>query len=266
MERQAGRELDEEEIAMEPIDWSRVADLYDAYVDVAFDIPFFLREARQTTGEVLELMSGTGRVSVPLLEAGVRLVCVDRSPEMLAVLRAKLAARGLAAPVYEMDVCALALDRRFPLILLPFHSFAEILSPEDQRRALASIYAHLADGGRFVCTLGNPRVRLQLVDSHLRLRARRALAGGQTLLLWVLETHDETRRVVDGAQFYEIYDARGELLSKRMLELHFRVPEREEFEALAADAGFHIAALYGNYDAAPFEPETSPFMVWILER
>ena len=56
-----------------------VSDLYDIYIPVTFDIDFFIQETKNTPGEVLELMSGTGRVSIPLLEAGVKLTCVDLS-------------------------------------------------------------------------------------------------------------------------------------------------------------------------------------------
>jgi len=81
----------------ETIAHSRFADLYDSYVRVTQDIPFFLYAARQIDGGVLELMCGTGRVSLPLVEAGVRLTCVDYSADMLAVLRRKLAAHHLRA-------------------------------------------------------------------------------------------------------------------------------------------------------------------------
>jgi predicted RNA methylase len=71
------------------MDYARLADFYDTFVRSAFDIAFFIKEAKGVSGEVLELMAGTGRVSVPLVESGVRLTCVDNSPEMLAKLRAK---------------------------------------------------------------------------------------------------------------------------------------------------------------------------------
>ena len=133
------------------IDYSRLAEIYDIYVRVTQDIPFFLRETKKTDGSVLELMAGTGRLSLPLLAAGIDLTCVDRSPEMLVILRKKLAARGMIAPIYQMDVCQLALARQYDLILLPFNSFSEITSQADQLLALRRIYDHLADGGRLVC-------------------------------------------------------------------------------------------------------------------
>ena len=71
---------------MPAMDYSRVAELYDAYVTTDFDVAFFLTEAHGAK-HVLELMSGTGRLSLPLIRAGARLTCVDNSPEMLAILR-----------------------------------------------------------------------------------------------------------------------------------------------------------------------------------
>ncbi len=73
-----------------------VAGLYDHSMDVSFDVPFFLEEARKTSGGVPELMSGTGRVSLPLIEAGIPLTCLDNAPEMLDRPRAR---RRDAAPV-----------------------------------------------------------------------------------------------------------------------------------------------------------------------
>ena len=174
--------------------FSRIADLYDTYVQVDFDIPFFLQETRKTSGEVLELMSGTGRVSLPLVQAGVRLTCVDKSAEMLAVLRQKLAERGLAATTVPVDVCELDLGKRFDLILIPFHSFSEIISPDDQRRALLRIQEHLAPNGRFICTLGNAATA-RPPDGTLRLFSRHSLPNGRgTLLFWLLQSPQSQRQ------------------------------------------------------------------------
>ena len=140
---------------MPAMDYSKVADLYDVYVQTDIDVPFFIEEARGCR-RVLELTSGSGRLSLPLLEAGVSLSCLDSSPEMLAALRKKCAARGFAPPVYTEDMTAFALPERFDLILIPFNAFAEITTPEAQRQALQAIHRHLEPGGRFICTLHNP--------------------------------------------------------------------------------------------------------------
>ncbi len=252
---------------VESIDWARIADLYDTYVRADFDIPFFLSETRKTSGEVLELMSGTGRVSVPLIQAGTHLTCVDASAEMLARLRDKLEKHKLVASVYQMDVRELNLQKQFDLIFIPFHSFAELPSPSDQRKTLAGTHKHLADAGRFICTLHNPAVRLKRVDGQLRLWGSHPLGNGRgRLLFWGLENYDADTRMVNGVELFEEYDANGIMRAKRMVELHFRIVEKREFENLAASAGFKVAALYGDYAYAEFQDETSPFMIWVLQK
>jgi len=247
-------------------DYDPVASLYDIYVPVTFDVEFFVNETRKSKGEVLELMSGTGRVSIPLLEAGVRLTCVDLSAESNAILREKLREKGLNADVHDMDICELDLGKTFDMVIIPFHSFAHITSPEDRRKSLERIHRHLSPGGIFICTLGNPVLRKQAVNGQLRLIRTYPLDHGGNLLLWTLEDFSpEDAQVVEALQFYEEYDANGVLRSKRFIELRFRLSGKEEFEELVKAAGFKVKAFYGDYACADFNEENSPFMIWILE-
>jgi len=48
-------------------------------------------------GCILDVAAGTGRVAIPVADAGYRVVAVDRSEEMLHVLRAKLATERVTA-------------------------------------------------------------------------------------------------------------------------------------------------------------------------
>jgi SAM-dependent methyltransferase len=245
-----------------------IADLYDIYVPITFDIDFFLNETKKTSGKVLELMSGTGRVSIPLLEAGVKLTCVDISPKSNAILRSKLEQRGLKTDVYQMDVCRLDIPKKFAMIIIPFHSFAHIVLPYDQRKALDRIHHHLLPGGTFICTLGNPTLRKQGVDGQLRLANSYPLAEKHgKLLLWILEQVDpDDDQVVDAMEFFEAYDAEGVMVSKRFMELHFRLSPKDEFEDLLKATGFSIKAIYGDYAYTEFDEASSLYMIWVCEK
>jgi SAM-dependent methyltransferase len=129
------------------IDHDRVADIYDLYVAYDFDLAFYVAEASKARGKILELMCGTGRVSIPLVEAGADLTCVDVSEQMLGRLEEKLRERNLEARVVRADVRRLDPPERFDLAIIPFHSFAELVSPRDQELALAEIHACLREGG-----------------------------------------------------------------------------------------------------------------------
>ena len=242
-----------------------VAKLYDTYVNTAFDVPFFLNETKEVSGGVLELMSGTGRLSIPLIEAGVQLTCVDNSPEMLTVLREKLKRRSLSASVCQMDVRSLDLGKQFELVFIPFHSFSELLTESDQLKTLAGIYDHLTKGGRFICTLRNPPVRLKTVDGRLSLWRKCELSDGK-LLVWGLQTLDPDGRTVRGVQFFEEYDASGVMQRRTLLELQYRLLDRDAFEALAKSVGFRVVCVYGGYSYSAFEPDASPDVVWVLDK
>jgi SAM-dependent methyltransferase len=250
-----------------PIDYDRVADVYDLYVTSDLDISFYVEEATKARGKVLELMCGTGRVSVPLLEAGVDLTCVDASAGMLARLEERLHAGKLEARVVRADVRHLDLgEEEFELALVPFHSFSELVSPRDQELAMGAVFGCLREGGHLVCPLHNPAIRARSADGALRLNGSFPTADGGLLVVSGFETLDESSGVVDRLQFYEFVDASNELHAKRTLPMRFALIDRSGFTDLAAAAGFVPVALYGDYGRGEYLEESSPFMVWILEK
>jgi SAM-dependent methyltransferase len=249
---------------MPAMDYSQVAAVYDVYAQTDMDVAFFWQEA-QGCGKVLELTAGTGRLSIPLLQAKVPLSCLDSSPEMLAVLRRKLREAGLTAPVYERDATNFSLAEKFDLIIIPFNAFAEITDPIDQQKMLATIRAHLAATGRLICTLHNPAIRLKSIDGQVHLRGQYALPDEQgTLSLSSLERYEPETRLVTGSQFYEVYDPAGVLQAKWSVEMKFCLHSRETFQALLDAQDYRVIAVYGDYARHTFQPETSPFMIWVL--
>jgi SAM-dependent methyltransferase len=252
---------------MPAMDYDRVSALYDAYVRGDFDLNFFTQEAGRTSGEVLELMSGTGRVSIPLIESGARLTCVDASRSMLDGLEKKLRSGGLRARVVHADVCEMSLDAVYDLIFIPFHSFAEITEESQQRRALDRIYDHLADRGRFICTLHNPAVRLKDANGKKKLLGRfPPPPDNETLVLWSEERYNRETRIVSGRQFYEVYGASGRLKNTWFMDISFYAHDRASFESMAIDAGFRLVDLFGDYERTVFDETSSPVMIWILKK
>lgn len=69
---------------MKNINFDLVADLYDTYVKEDFDLDFYKELATQHHGKCLELMCGTGRVSIPLLGQNIDLTCVDYSVDFIS--------------------------------------------------------------------------------------------------------------------------------------------------------------------------------------
>jgi SAM-dependent methyltransferase len=244
--------------------YERIADIYDVFVRGEFDIPFFLQETKKAKGTVLELMAGTGRVSLPLAEAGIDLVCVDFSAEMLDLLQKKLEKQGLKAELRQADVTNFDLGRQFELIILPFHAFPEITGREKQVQALKRIKAHLSEGGTFICTLHNPSVRKQSIDNQNRLAGRFPTESGE-MFVWLHQRFMGNEGLVEVLEFFEFYDAEGVMTNKLFSELQFHLLEKADFESMIAEVGFEVVEFYGDYAYSPFDEAKSPVMVWVLK-
>ena len=131
-----------------------VARYYDLEHDaLVADAALYCELARQSGDPVLELGCGTGRVLGALVRAGQRVVGVDRSWPMLARARARLEAVEGAAGRWRLvaaDLCALALDERFPLVLAPLDLLGYFLTRDAQLAVLGAARAHLRPHGRLV--------------------------------------------------------------------------------------------------------------------
>lgn len=251
---------------LEPIQFDIVADLYDYYVNVDFDVEFFLNEAKKAKGKVLELTSGTGRVSIPLLKAGIDLTCVDYSKEMLAVLEKKVTENGLECSIHNMDITELALKEKYDLIMLPFNSLSEIVDKEKHQKTLNGINQHLSDKGVFICTMHNPQIRLKTIDGVLRFMGKYHLENERTLVMTYVFNYNKDTQIVSGLQFYEVYDKANTLIWKRNLDVNFYLFEKEEFERLIEHSGFKVVDLYGDYSYSSFDDKVSPFIIWKLKK
>lgn len=247
------------------LDYSQLAPFYDEYCVYADDIPYFRGWLRDSVGETLELMAGTGRVSLALARDGARLTCVDRSLPMLAVLRRKLVSRSLQAHVVCADVCSLAFRRTFSLVLLPFQGLTELTTVGDQLGALRAVADVLEPSGRFVCTTHNPAVRLRTVDGSWHPVGTFARPGGGSLSVSLRCTYDPSSGVVVGQQRLSMISPLGPP-SDLLLDLRFRLVSLDELLGLAELAGLHLSKLHGDYSGGAYDASTSPALIAVFEK
>lgn len=248
------------------INFNHVSDIYDNYVTVDFDIPFFLNETKNVHGQILELMCGTGRVSIPLLKNGKEMVCVDYSSGMLEKFESKIRNDNYKVELVNSDVTKLKLDKKFEIAFIPFHSLSEILTFENQKKALQTISEHLSENGTFILTLQNPKTRLKQLSSEKRKLGDFPLAENKTLKVYFESDYDKDKIIVVGKQFYEITDVENNILESREMDIRFRPTSHSELLELIEDLPLEITQVYGDYSYGDFLEEESNFMIYKMKR
>lgn len=252
-----------------PNRYDDVADLYDHYVDVESDLDFFRAFAEEVNGPILDLMAGTGRVSLAIAGGGNWVIALERSEAMLG----KLVQNAGSLVKRVSPLCADARDiplkeEAVDLALLPFNSFSELLTNEDQTSALRDIARCLTSGGHFIGTLHNPRIRARSLDGEQRLERRRPLpsSSGKFLELWVEGTLDEKTKIAESEQLLQIVDESADVLRETRQYVRFMLLEPEDFVQMAERVGLRQVESFGSYDRTPFEPKASPYFISVFEK
>ena len=126
-----------------PSPYDPIAGIYDPWSrSVTEDVEFYVEEALASGGPVVELAVGTGRIAVPIAEARIAVVGVDRSEEMLAVARRYAADRGVEAFVDLRlgDLRDPPVNGRVPLVIIPFRSLLHMQNDDDRLDALRAVH------------------------------------------------------------------------------------------------------------------------------
>lgn len=236
---------------------------YAGLRDPSGDAAWYARLAREADGPVLELGVGTGRVLLPVARelepSGVACVGLDRSPAMLAALRAKgLPAnlRLVEAPMQTFDLG----DGRFALVFAAFRVFQHLYTVEDQLRCLAAVRRHLRPGGSFAFDVFLPRLDRTAIEEEPEAEDARWEEGGEEVVRFASVRRELDRQLLHVCMRYE-RRRDGAVLGEDVATFDMRYFFRFELEHLLARAGFDDVALYGDFRGTPFGPGATDLVV-----
>ncbi|THJ68490.1 class I SAM-dependent methyltransferase [Arthrobacter echini] len=233
--------------------------LWDAATAQAYDTPgqgMFSPEVLAPTVEVLsqlaaggpavEFAVGTGRVAVPLSEAGVQVSGIELSHAMIAVLREKVAEDQMR--VVQGDMTTTTAGENFSLAFLVFNTIANLLTQDDQVRCFENAARQLAPGGCFVVELWVPQLR--------------SLSPGRGGTLEVSEPGYLLVDTYDVLQQHVIshHVQFGPELSDGPAARIARTPHRyiwpSELDLMARLAGFELESRWADWDRSAFTAES----------
>jgi SAM-dependent methyltransferase len=235
------------------------------------DVSFFRGLAERAGGPVLELGCGTGRVAIPLAEAGFDVVGLDRSAPMLAVA----AERRRVLPVVvrrrlrfvEGDMTDFRLARRFALAFAAFRVFMALPDEQSQRSALFAIRRHLRPGGLLALDIFDPRLDLLTPEPQAQTERRefRHPTTGNTVVASVLSRVNDpvAQRFTQRWRFAE-ESPDGTQVREEFEELTLRWTYRYEMRHLLELSGFEPIAEYSDYGGTP--PAYGGEQIWLARR
>jgi len=245
--------------------------MYDAFTGgglLAGDVDFYLEQARRSGGPILELGAGTGRITLPLAEAGYEVVGLDLSPAMLDLAEKKIAARAALKPrpvLVAGDMRDYDLGRTFALIIIAARSFQHLVEPADQRAALRCARKHLRPGGLLIVDLFDPNFDLLFAVASAALPPREAHdpASGRLVrrTVFARET-DPLRQTIRETLRFEEVGASGSAVTLLETSWTLRWSLRQEMLYLFELCGFEPVAQFSDFEGSP--PASGREQLWIV--
>lgn len=243
--------------------WAEVYDSVFSYV--VDDIPFYVEEATRSGGTVLEVGCGTGRVSIPIAQAGIDVVGIDSSHMMLARAREKSQKAGTPnLKLLRADMRDFNISSKFNLIVIPFRGFLSLLSVDDEIRTLMNIKRHLEPGGRLIFDIFVPDLNMMVQEGDVPYHFRDVTdtEAGKFLVIWNQANYDAFSQIMSIRTTIEQLDDFGRVSSKMYRDFALRYIFRWEMHHLLGLCGYDVRALYGDFERGSFQ-EDSTEMVWV---
>jgi SAM-dependent methyltransferase len=214
-------------------------------------LDFYKHQIARYGEPVLELACGSGRLTIPLAEAGIEIMGLDISEEMLNLATLKASGRGVEIPVVRGDVRSFNLGKEFKFIFIPAQSLTHLHKREEIEDCFSCVRRHLAEDGRFLVELFNPSVKLLARDSDHRYGVgeyeEQNEEGGRVFVTEEVR-YDAATQINHIRWFFRNENSDQE----RVLSFEMRQFFPQEIDALLWHNGFLIEHKYGSYDEKEF--------------
>ena len=230
------------------------------------DIQRYQELAHDAGAPILELCCGTGRVAIPLAQAGYRVVGVDLSKGMLQAFRENLDREKAEVKnriqLIQMDISRLELsDTDFPLAIIAFNSLLCLPDFSAQRSALKKVAKHLRTGGVLALDVINP-LRLHLQGDKMPkpfFTRRNPHTGNKYTRFAMVDAMDaEHRQRLHG--WYDEIDEQG-IVHRHPYSMFWRPIFRFELELMLEEANMEIVSIEGGHQHETYLAESQRMFV-----
>ena len=215
----------------------------------ADELAFYRRHIDECGPPVLEVMSGSGRLLVPLLEAGIDIDGVDASEDMLDACRRKCAERGLHPALDHQTLDRLELPRRYGLVFCGGGSFGLIIHDDEVRKSLDRLFDYLLPGATLLLEVETPAARLRTRGWEGRWWRR---PDGGLIVERANNRYDKASKVESGLGIYELFND-GVLVETELNEWVRRFWEPNVLRGMLGEAGFTNIEATKAYSSLPLD-------------
>ena len=219
---------------------------------------------------ILELCCGTGRVAIPLADAGYSVTAVDFSSELLKQFELKL--NDLENEVshrvqlVKQDVTQLSLEKKdYDLVICAFNSLLCITDFERQQQALMKAAEHIRKEGVLALDLINPLILNLAGDPNpIPFFTRKNTHNGKmyTRFAALGKMQADQKQKLYG--WYDEIESDG-AVKRQPYEIYWRPVFKYEIQLMLEKAGFVVDKIFGGHQDEPYTNSSGKMFIQAIK-
>lgn len=245
--------------------YAQIAEFYDLeHAGFRDDLDLLLSIADIVGGPILELGCGSGRVLLPLAEAGHDVTGIDQSPSMLERARAALSEHPTQGTVSILQGSMREADSvpggPFGLVIFSLNALMH-LSAAEQQVALGAANRALDPRGQLILDLMLPTPEhLAALAGGPSLEGTWELPDGSVVDKWAYRSIQHTTQIIDTVLWYDRVADDG-VVHRTRTRFPLRFVHPSELELMLERAGFTEIRMYGSYELDPLDDASDRLLV-----
>ncbi|MAJ45061.1 MAG: hypothetical protein CMF96_10010 [Candidatus Marinimicrobia bacterium] len=206
--------------------------------------------------EVLELASGTGRVSIPLLKEGLNITGIDLSKSFCDYALKQSSNHGFDnAKFIHGNITKFNLKKRFDIIIIAYNSLLHLLKNEQVEACFKCVKNHLKANGKFYIDIYMPSPLHYYRPENLRYSTIEYFDSQINEEVTIEETnnYDPDKEINQLTWYYSSKTKKDFLISQFSTRMYWP----DTMNRMLIEAGFEILNLWGDYNLNLFTEEST---------
>jgi SAM-dependent methyltransferase len=228
------------------------------------DIAFWKDLAADLDRPILDLGCGTGRVLVPLVKAGHKIIGLDINFAYLEYLQDHLEEQYKSkVRLIQGNFSAFHFSQTFGLIFMACNTLS-MIEVDRRKETFSRIHSHLAPGGLFVASIPNPVLLSSLPaagESEVEASLIHPKSGNPIQVSSEWQRLDQGRIGFRWSYDHLLPDGRVERIS---VESIHTLTDIEEYNSELESVGLAIRAVYGDFRRSAYNND-SPYLIMLVE-
>ena len=247
-----------------------IGEIYDSTETQTDDVELLLSLIGEQQKRILEPFCGSGRILLPLVEAGHEVHGIDRSEHMLQVLETRV--QGLPSEMKKRVtyVCADVTQEEWPcgfdVVVLGANCLYELATPQQQERCIARASESLCEGGHLFLDSNHMEGGLDVAWQDMsgpKPAFPSGICSDGTRIKGTRETiwFDVEKRLVRFRQTATVESPNGEVRSSEWIQQK-HPPSTEEMCAWLTTHSFAVEHLWGDRNRSDYSSDSGRAVFW----